>query len=103
MAFNHENRRQARRGSVIMSAYCRTATGREGDVAIVDLTADGCCIFTKAVALSEGLRLRIGPSQFESFSGQVRWTSRGYAGIQFDKPLYGPVAEHLQAIWSFRR
>jgi hypothetical protein len=84
-------------------AHCRTATGRDGDVFIVDLTAEGCRIFTKAVPLSEGLRVRIRPGQFETLSGVVRWVRRGFAGIEFDKPLYGPVAEHLQSIWRSSR
>lgn len=86
-----------------MWAFCRTATGRTGDVAIVDLTADGCCIFTKALPVSEGLRVRIRPDQFETLAGVVRWASRGYAGIEFDKPLYGAVADHLQRSWSSTR
>jgi hypothetical protein len=72
-------------------------------VAIVNLTAEGCCIFTKAVPVSEGLRVRIKPVAFESMSGVVRWAGRGYAGVEFDKPLYGPVAEHLHRMWSSMR
>lgn len=79
-----------------MHAFCRTATGRQGDVEIIDLTAEGCRIFCMALPLSEGLRLRIRPDDFSSLAGVVRWTSRGFAGIAFDSPLYGPVAEHLQ-------
>lgn len=63
---------------------------------MVDLTPDGCRIFCMALPLSEGLRLRIRPNDFASLPGVVRWTSRGFAGIAFDSPLYGPVAEHLQ-------
>ena len=83
-----------------MSATCRTATGRSGDVAIVDLTAAGCCVFTKAVALSAGLKVRIHPANFQVLPGVVRWASRGYAGIQFETPLYGPVAEQLQRAFA---
>jgi hypothetical protein len=86
-----------------MFAHCRTATGRQGDVSIVDLTAEGCCIFIRAVPVSEGLRVRIKPEQFESLAGVVRWVRRGYAGIEFDKPLYAPVADHLKRAWSSTR
>jgi hypothetical protein len=94
------NQRRASRVSVIVPATCRTATGRRGDVVIVDLTAEGCRLFTKAVPMSTGLRLRIRPELFESLAGVVRWTSQGFAGIEFDKPLYTPVAEHLQRIFG---
>lgn len=83
-----------------MIARCRTATGRVGDVVITDLTSEGCCIFAKAVPLSSGLQVRITPANFQPLAGVVRWASRGYAGIQFEMPLYGPVAEHLQKAFS---
>jgi hypothetical protein len=91
------NQRRASRSPVVMPAVCRTDTGRQGEVTIVDLTAEGCRIFTKALPLSEGLKLRIRPRNFESLPGVVRWVRGGFAGIEFDKPLYGPVAEHLQS------
>lgn len=97
------NRRRARRESVVMLAYCRTATGRDGDVAILNLTAEGCCLNAQGVRVSTGLRVCIRPAQFEVLTGVVRWVSRSCAGIQFDKPLCGPAAEQLQRIWSTKR
>jgi hypothetical protein len=90
------NQRRASREGVAIAANCRTATGRHGDVVIVDLSAMGCRIFAKSLPLSAGLRLRIRPENFESLAGAVCWVSQGFAGIEFEKPLYGPVAEHLQ-------
>jgi hypothetical protein len=55
------------------------------------------------VPVSEGLRVRIRPAEFESLAGVVRWASRGYAGIKFDRPLYTAVAEQLQRAWSSSR
>jgi hypothetical protein len=97
---NGSRQRRAQRQPVTMSATCRTGTGRSGDVVITDLTADGCCIFTKAVALSAGLKVRIHPANFQVLPGVVRWSNRGYAGIEFDAPLYGPVAVHLQQAFA---
>jgi len=97
------NQRRGSRAPVTMSAVCRTDTGRQGEVTIVDLTAEGCRIFTKALPLSEGLKLRIRPQNFESLPGLVRWVSGGFAGIEFDKPLYGPVADHLIKAFSAGR
>lgn len=94
------NQRRAPREPVVLAAMCRTATGRSGEVVIIDLTAEGCRIFLKALPLSEGLKLRIRPDNFESLPGVVRWVSRGYAGIQFDRPLYGAVAAHLQRAFA---
>ena len=94
------NQRRTLRAGVTITATCRTATGRHGDVVIVDLSETGCRVFAKALPLSAGLRLRIRPQQFESLAGVVCWVNQGFAGIDFDKPLYGPVAEHLQRVFA---
>lgn len=94
------NNRRSARPEVVIQAFCRSETGRRGDVTIVDLTAEGCRIFTKAVPLSPGLKLRVRPENFESLYGTVRWARGGFAGIEFDKPIYGPVAEHLQRVFN---
>lgn len=39
-------------------------------------------------------------SQLSAAARRSSLASRGYAGIQFEKPLYGPVAEHLQKAFS---
>jgi hypothetical protein len=55
------NQSRAERAGFGVSAACRTATGRQCDVVIIDLTAEGSRVFTKSVLLSVGLRLRIRP------------------------------------------
>jgi hypothetical protein len=67
---------------------------------ITDLTSEGCCIFTVALPVSEGLHLWIKPEAFEPLPGKVRWVDRGYAGIEFDKVIYEPVAKHLQETFA---
>ena len=94
------NQRRTLRPTVLLAAFCRSDTGRRGEVTIVDLTAEGCRIFTKAVPLGPGLKVRVRPENFESLPGVVRWARGGFAGIEFDKPLYGPVAEHLQRMFD---
>lgn len=83
-----------------MDAECRVPGGSFGKVSIVDLTSEGCCIFSRGLILREGLAVRITPTAFQALPGMVRWTARGYAGIEFDSPLYGPVAEHLQKTFA---
>lgn len=90
--------RRAERAYVSVSATCRTATGRSGQVVITDLSAYGCCVFRSAVAMSEGLRIMLKPEGLGPIAGIVRWSARGDAGIEFENPLYGPVAEHLQRV-----
>ena len=83
-----------------MDAECRVPGGTFGKVSIVDLTPEGCCIFARGLILREGQAVRITPASFQALPGVVRWNARGYAGIEFDSPLYGPVAEHLQKTFA---
>ena len=91
------NSRRSERERIYLPATCRTSTGRKGPVMITDLTAQGCRLFLRALPVTVGLRIRVKPDTFEPLSGVVRWVRRGDAGVEFDKPLYGPVAEHIQA------
>jgi hypothetical protein len=92
--------RRTTREPVAMRAQCRTVHGRSGEVVITDLTASGCCIFAKGVLPRAGVAVRIRPENFEAIAGVVRWARDGQAGIEFDRPLYGPVAEHLQRVFE---
>lgn len=44
-----------------------------------------------------GARLIVRPKGMEGMSGVVRWVSSDLAGVEFDRPLYGPVLEHIAA------
>jgi len=65
-------------------------------VVISDLTPEGCCISTMGMELEAGYRVTVRPEAIEYIAGEVRWSSSTQAGIEFDRPLYTPVAEHLQ-------
>lgn len=88
------------RKAVTMSARCRTETGLLADVVITDLTSEGCCILAKSIALKTDLVVWITPAHFQLLRGVVRWIAGDYAGIEFEKPLYGPVSEDLQRRFS---
>ncbi|MBW8783109.1 MAG: PilZ domain-containing protein [Novosphingobium sp.] len=92
------NRRTAERKPVDLRAVCRTLDRQSEEVMISDLTADGCCIWTQNVCLSLGQELVIKPKSMEALTATVCWLAGKRAGIAFKHPLYGPVAEHLQAV-----
>lgn len=96
---NDEIIRRAARRAVVMDAQCRVA-GAAGKVSIVDLTAEGCCIALRGLHLRAGQAVRIIPDSFQPLPGTVRWVAPGFAGIEFDSPLYGPVADHLQKTFA---
>ncbi|MND00939.1 hypothetical protein D3C83_197310 [compost metagenome] len=37
----------------------------------------------------------IRPEGLEGLTGTVRWILGERAGVEFDQPIYGPVADHL--------
>jgi hypothetical protein len=88
--------RKSERKQVLILAQCRRRGGIADPVTIVDLTAEGCCISYPGSTLNAGQQVTIKPATMDGLPGTVRWVSREGAGIEFDRPLYAPVQEHLQ-------
>lgn len=42
-----------------------------------------------------GTRIVLRPQGMESMAGVVRWVSRDLAGVEFDRPIYGPIVDHI--------
>ena len=88
--------RRSERKQVAFPAHCRSHGGRAHDVMISDLTAEGCCICTLTMRLEAGQRVTIRPDGLQNIAGNVRWSTHAKAGIEFEYPMYAPVAEHFQ-------
>ena len=89
------NHRKAERRPVTLGAACRTLGGMRDKGVLSDLSTHGCCVTTSSLHLNVGMRVIIKPEGIEGLSGVVRWIDRARAGIEFDAPLYGPVAEFI--------
>ncbi|MCJ2183803.1 PilZ domain-containing protein [Novosphingobium sp. 1949] len=87
--------RRSVRKPVSMAVQCRTQSGLRDSGEIFDISAEGCCLQLAGLFLKVGARLILRPSGLEAFSGVVRWISGDFAGIEFDRPMYGPVVDHL--------
>ena len=94
-------KRGAIRMDVELSGRCRTRGGLHSFVAIVDLTAEGCCIMTGQTVLEPGQSVTLQPETLSGLRAEVRWVRGDLAGLRFEAPLYGPVCEHL--VRSFGR
>ena len=72
-----------------------TITGSR-DVAILDLSSDGCRIRDKGAHLTPGARvtLKIGP--IGPLTAEVKWRQDAYVGMQFETALYPSVLEHIR-------
>jgi hypothetical protein len=65
---------------------------------IFDISVEGCCIRPRNIFLRVGSRIMIRPQGMEGLTGIVRWISDDLAGVEFDRPIYGPVLEHIATI-----
>jgi len=89
--------RRAARHPLTMNARCRTAAGMRDEAFISDISTHGCCMETRSLHLSIGVRVIVKPEGMEGITGTVRWINGHCAGIAFEAPLYGPIVAHLIA------
>jgi hypothetical protein len=87
--------RREQRKPVRMAAKCQTKNGLRDEGYLSDISAAGCCIATRTLYVSEGMRVLIRPEGMEGLTGVIRWTDGTRSGVEFDTPIYGPVVEHL--------
>jgi hypothetical protein len=88
--------RQSERKQVLILAKCRRRAGISDPVSITDLSAEGCSISYPCSTLKIGQQVTIKPATMDGIPGTVRWVTADGAGIEFERPLYAPVVEHLQ-------
>jgi hypothetical protein len=73
---------RVQRHSLAMNGYVINAGGEKHEVGIENFSIDGCCV-TGDHEVGESITvilLKIG-----SFTGQVRWSMSGKAGIRFER------------------
>jgi hypothetical protein len=83
------------RRPVALAVQCRTQSGLRDDGEISDISAEGCCLRMHGLYFRVGQRLIIRPKGLEGLPGVVRWVSADLAGVEFDRPIYGPVLDHI--------
>ncbi len=69
--------------------------GRVVKLVLSNISTDGCGMEAPAANLKPGEIVVIRPPALEGLSGRVCWVKGNRAGVKFDRPLYGPVVEHL--------
>lgn len=91
------------RRPVSLAVQCRTQSGMRDDGEISDISAEGCCLRMRGLYFRVGTRLIIRPAGMEGLPGVVRWVMRDLAGVEFDRPLYGPVLDHIATAFAVPR
>jgi hypothetical protein len=87
--------RRSARLPVVLPARCRTRSGFVDHVVITDLSRDGCRYQSFGITVKAGDLVVIRPEGLEGLCGVVRWVKNHKAGIEFERPLYVPVVEHI--------
>jgi PilZ domain len=87
--------RQSIRYPVWLTALCRTSLGRASDVILSNLSAEGCGMTASEGLLKPRQQVVVRLDSLEGLPGVVCWVRGKRAGVKFDRPLYGPVVEHL--------
>lgn len=92
---SQDDERRSRRLGLAMPARCRMLSGFTEDVVIRDVSEGGCRVASAVLRLRAGDRVLLRPPGMEGLAGIVRWFDHGEAGIEFERPLYVAVVEHL--------
>lgn len=87
--------RRAERLQLVLPARCRSRSGFLDRVVMTDLSILGCRIQSFALTMHAGDLVCLRPDGIEGLCGVIRWVEDHAAGIEFERPLYGPVVEHL--------
>lgn len=95
----HLDLRREARGHVIMPGAIRHNVTCRAEVAVTDLSARGCRIISSGQDLVLGSALFVRLDQLAPLRATVRWDEAGIIGLEFDRPLYIPVMDHLLIRW----
>jgi hypothetical protein len=91
------DRRRAFRVPTSIAAVARTARGLVHHVEISDLTPDGCALTAPGQPLAAGAVYALKIDGLESLPSIARWTAGARSGLQFERPLYPAIADHIAA------
>lgn len=94
-AMKQTGRNEERHPIEVWGQY-RTVSGVRRDVILKDLSATGCRFYDRFSGLTANTTIQLRIDQLGPFPAAVRWNEAGYIGVEFDRPLYGPVFDHIR-------
>lgn len=83
-----------------MAVQCRTQSGLRDKGEISDISSEGCCVYMRGMMFRLGTRVMLRPQGMESMSGVVRWIVGDLSGVEFDRPIYPPVVDHIVSVYA---
>lgn len=93
--------RYEERGDVMMPGKLRHNVTCRTETDVIDLSTRGCRISVREKGITVGSTAFIRLDNLAPLRATVRWHAAGFAGVEFDWPLYLPVHDHLLNAWRF--
>ncbi len=90
-----ETRRTPRFDISVQGRY-RTGNGIARDVPIIEISETGCRFYDRFGRLTEETELSIKIETIGPIIATVRWCNDYIVGVEFERPIYGPVFEHIR-------
>lgn len=90
-----ETRRTPRFDISVQGRY-RTGNGIARDVPIFEISETGCRFYDRFGRLTAGTQMSIKIETIGPIIATVRWCKDHIVGIQFERPIYGPVFEFIR-------
>lgn len=92
--------RRESRDLILMPGQMLTQLSLKAYVAVTDLSPHGCRVIARAEHLCLSETVYICMDNLEPWSARLRWRDFQIAGLEFDRPLYPPVVDHLVSNWQ---
>ncbi|WP_239807302.1 PilZ domain-containing protein [Croceicoccus hydrothermalis] len=91
-------RRDKERYHVNASCQIRVGAGTPIQAEVTDLSEAGCACATPSVWMRSGAQVTIRIGSLGPIDATIRWVNDRQVGIEFHRPVYGPVFEHLRSL-----
>ena len=89
--------RAAERFEISVQGRYRTGNGVARDVPIIEISETGCRFYDRFGRLGVGVEISVKIETIGPIVCTVRWSKDHIVGVQFERPIYGPVFEFIRS------
>lgn len=88
--------RRTQRFDISVQGRYRTGNGVARHVPIVEISETGCRFYDRFGRLTPGTEMSLKIETIGPIVATVRWCKNHIVGVQFERPIYGPVFEFIR-------
>lgn len=88
--------RNSPRFEVAVQGRYRTGNGSARDVPVIEISETGCRFYDRFGRLMPDSELSIKIETIGPILATVRWSKDYIVGVEFQRPIYGPVLEYIR-------